>query len=374
MSKTTKTETQARLAKEEAERASKMAGQKAARLAKEKSKPVTKLPLAEGAGDDDLAGHAAAIRTFSKHIIEDIIEIGRHLTKAKAIVGHGNFGSWINQEFGWSATTALNFMRVYELSLSNPQRVVDLDLPMSALYLLAAPSTPEEARTEIIDRAAAGEPVSSDEVKETIARAKQEKDGENVNAKPEPDQIKLLKALRKRAENLGFGYLVGQRDNGEFYLTDKTNNDKINCGDSLDEVARQLDIIESAQPARGTGSAERDIDAVKAAGAALAGEFPTPAAATETSSNGHAANTESDADNATSAAKSSAINAADIALDGFTAHVLDLLRRIAKHPAKRFAGTAVKADELLKLGAFFTELGNLKSGDVAPSASKETVH
>jgi hypothetical protein len=169
MSTAKKSATQKRLAKEEAERAGKMATQKAQRLAQEKSEsPV----VAERPGDNDLAGHAAAIRTFSKHIVEDVIEIGRHLTKAKAIVGHGNFGNWIDQEFGWSDRTALNFMHVYEMTLSNPKHVSDLDLPMSALYLLAAPSTPEEARTEIIERAEAGEQVSSAEVKETVAQAK----------------------------------------------------------------------------------------------------------------------------------------------------------------------------------------------------------
>jgi hypothetical protein len=67
---------------------------------------------------------------------------------------------------------------------------------------------------------------------------------------PKPDQEKVLKALRKRAENLGSGYMLSYRsDNGgEFYLIDKTTYDEINCGSgSLDEVARQLDIIESAQ-------------------------------------------------------------------------------------------------------------------------------
>jgi hypothetical protein len=112
--------------------------------------------------------------------------------------------------------------------------------------------------------------------------------------------------------------------------------------------------------------------------AALDGETP-PAAADDGSSpptaeppsngNGHAAS-EPATTNTKSTAKSSAINAADIALEGFTARVLDLVRRIAKHDAERFVRTAVEADKLLKVGAFFTELGHLKSGESAD----ETLH
>ena len=160
-------------------------------------------------GDNDLAGHAAMIRTFSKRFAEDIIEIGRHLTKAKAIVGHGHFGSWIAQEFGWSASTALNFMRVYELSLK-AQRVVDLNLPMRELYLLAAPSTPEEACTEIIRRVEAGGKVSGAEVKETIARAKaRENDasstsnGNDVDTAKSARRMVLLHESAEHAEGAG---------------------------------------------------------------------------------------------------------------------------------------------------------------------------
>jgi hypothetical protein len=51
----------------------------------------------------------------------------------------------------------------------------------------------------------------------------------------------------------------------------------------------------------------------------------------------------------------------DTALIGFDAHVLDLVRRIAKHHAARFKGTAVKADDLAKLGKFFADLAALKT-------------
>ena len=116
-----------------------------------------------------LAKHAAAICRLGKRVVADVIEIGRLLTECKRICGHGNWLPWLDREFGWTDDTALNFMRVYELSKSRNFR--DLSLPLSGLYLLAAPSTPQEARDEIIERAQAGEKIPVVEAKRIIEHA-----------------------------------------------------------------------------------------------------------------------------------------------------------------------------------------------------------
>jgi len=59
--------------------------------------------------------------------------------------------------------------------MSKSSNCEDLNLPVSPLYLLAAPSTPEEVRTEVLDRAAKGEKVTHKEVKEAIGRARSAK-------------------------------------------------------------------------------------------------------------------------------------------------------------------------------------------------------
>jgi hypothetical protein len=123
-----------------------------------------------------LAEHADVIHSLGKRVITDVIEIGRRLTKAKELVGHGNWLPWLDREFGWKATesgtctTAQRFMQVYELGKST--NLVDLEIPVSGLYLLAAPSTPSEARDEIIDRAEGVEKVSFAEAKAVVTRAK----------------------------------------------------------------------------------------------------------------------------------------------------------------------------------------------------------
>jgi protein gp37 len=115
-----------------------------------------------------LTERAERIRVLGKRVIGDVIEIGRLLIECRERCSHGHWLAWLEAEFGWTDRTALNFMRVYELSLKS-ETVSDLDLPMRSLYLLAAPSTTESARTEVIERANGGERLEHVEVREIIA-------------------------------------------------------------------------------------------------------------------------------------------------------------------------------------------------------------
>jgi hypothetical protein len=121
--------------------------------------------------DTALAEHAAEIRRLGKRVVGDVIEIGRRLAECKRICGHGNWLPWLDREFKWDERTARNFMSVHEMALKS-ENFSDLDLPISGLYLLAAPSTPAEARTTIIARAQTGESVSVAVVKRVIDSAK----------------------------------------------------------------------------------------------------------------------------------------------------------------------------------------------------------
>jgi hypothetical protein len=122
---------------------------------------------AQQTGEDPaLAEHAAMIHRLGKRVIKDIIEIGRRIQIAKSLVGHGNWGRWLEREFGWTDDTALNFMRVYELSDDLKSRNFrDLKIAPSALYLLARKSTPEKVKNEIIERAESGEAITVKDVK-----------------------------------------------------------------------------------------------------------------------------------------------------------------------------------------------------------------
>ena len=121
-----------------------------------------------------LTEHVEVIRSLGKQTIANVIEIGRRLAECKKMVGHKNFGCWLDREFGWSERTAQRFMSIHQLAEAKSDKLSDLDLPISALYLLAAPSTPAPACDEILERAEVGEKIKHAEVKQAIAEAKPE--------------------------------------------------------------------------------------------------------------------------------------------------------------------------------------------------------
>ena len=110
------------------------------------------------------------IRDRIKRTREDIIEIGERLIEVKERLGHGRFGEWLKTEFDWTDRTALNFMNVAEAFKS--EKFSDLNIAPSALYALSAPSVPESARQEAIERASNGERVGHKEAKEIKERHK----------------------------------------------------------------------------------------------------------------------------------------------------------------------------------------------------------
>jgi hypothetical protein len=141
-----------------------------------------------------LAEHVTEIKRLGRRMVADAIEIGRRLDACKFIVGHGNWTDWLRTEFNWSHSTAQNLVNVYEMAKSKSTNFANLDLPLSALYLIAAPSTPPEAVDEVIERAERGEVIKLAEVRETIAEHKA------PAKKPRPD----LDELASRAKRLGW--------------------------------------------------------------------------------------------------------------------------------------------------------------------------
>src|SRR5437763_147455 len=94
----------------------------------------------------------------AKQTAQGIVNIGQSLTEAKGRLAHGKWLPWLKLSFRWSQPTAFNFMRVYkQVKLSNFD---DLQIDASALYLIAAPATPEPVVVEIMKRAKAGEPMT----------------------------------------------------------------------------------------------------------------------------------------------------------------------------------------------------------------------
>ena len=116
---------------------------------------------------------AAEIRTFTASMLNNIIEIGRRMAEVKEMLPHGEFMGWVEENTGYSQSTANNFMRLFaeygdrQGSLFgaevNSQTFANLTYS-KALALLALPSGEREEFVESHDV----EDMSTRELKEAI--------------------------------------------------------------------------------------------------------------------------------------------------------------------------------------------------------------
>lgn len=101
--------------------------------------------------------------------LEATVEIGQRLVAARESIGHGHFLQWVESEFDFGRRVAQNMMQVADRFGSNTQRVAHL--PQRSVYLLAAPSTPEAIREEVLAKPAEEAP-SFDQLRELVREAK----------------------------------------------------------------------------------------------------------------------------------------------------------------------------------------------------------
>jgi Protein of unknown function (DUF3102) len=97
----------------------------------------------------ELLKHVDAIHAIGKQTALNMSEIGRHLIECKRLVGHGGWTAWLKREFSWSQDTASRLMRLAADPIKF-RKLRNLNLSVSSLYLLAAPSTPETVREKIL--------------------------------------------------------------------------------------------------------------------------------------------------------------------------------------------------------------------------------
>lgn len=125
-----------------------------------------------------IKSHTDAIKVRIQRTAQDIIDIGELLIDVKDRLLHGQFGLWLQVEFSWEERTAQRFISVAAMFKSDnlsdfskpPLGKVSID--QSALYLLAAKSTPQEVRREVLERAYQGETITHAKIKQVVAKKK----------------------------------------------------------------------------------------------------------------------------------------------------------------------------------------------------------
>jgi DUF3102 family protein len=140
------------------------------------------------------------VRAQSRVIVAGIVMIGRILVEAKEEVGHGKYEKWVREELGYSPSTALNYVRSYELfnsvtgyGFEPPQ------IDARSLYRLAAPSTPREVRAEFLEKATSPEGISKEEVAKLVAEATAAA-AARAKTEAESDAAAQLSAANKTSE------------------------------------------------------------------------------------------------------------------------------------------------------------------------------
>ncbi len=112
---------------------------------------------------------AVAIKRHEQQVRAGILVVGQRLAEVKALLPHGQFSDWCAQEFDLSQRTAQNMMNV-AARFGGKNETVSF-LSDTALYLLAAPSTPETARAQVLAEAqTAGSSPTKARVQEVIAQ------------------------------------------------------------------------------------------------------------------------------------------------------------------------------------------------------------
>ncbi|MGK7882952.1 MAG: DUF3102 domain-containing protein [Crocosphaera sp.] len=140
------------------------------------------------------------IHHLIRRTAHNIIEIGEKLNEVKRILGHGKFGNWLKSEFNWSVATATKMMQASR-KFKNVN-FTNLNFSVSAIYLLAAPSTPEKAITEALTQARKGKPITYSLAKHIVNRYKSPT--QSLKPKEKPLVFESLSMLESKVTPIFF--------------------------------------------------------------------------------------------------------------------------------------------------------------------------
>ncbi len=123
---------------------------------------------------DSIQQLTAEIKADLQKTAHTIWDIGKKLAEVRSQIETCHFTSWLKTEFNWSRRTAYNLINVYEAFPEfNRANFAQLEnVSISALYLLASPSTHRQIRRHFLDLARAGNNISHQSVKAAINESK----------------------------------------------------------------------------------------------------------------------------------------------------------------------------------------------------------
>ena len=113
---------------------------------------------------------AQRIRIHLESAKKSFLTVGKELQAMKAKLHHGQFEKWIKIEFGMQPRSARNYISAAKLYDVEPEAA--MKLAPTAVYELAARSTPETVKADIIAQVKGGKVPTPKQVKAAIMAAK----------------------------------------------------------------------------------------------------------------------------------------------------------------------------------------------------------
>lgn len=223
--------------------------------------------LVECRSSDVIAAEINAVKeqvkkTVRGTMLSGAMEIGRLLIEAKAVVQHGEWGQWLQENVDYSQTTANDMMRLYteyrdeQISLdggpSNEELFGMLE-PSKALALLALP---EQERREFVQENNV-EDLSVRTLKEQLAQIKAEKEAAEAAASVAESAREAAEALAgKQSEKADALVLAAEKKQREaeekLYALQKSRDESVKAAAKAErekmekELARTRENLDKA--------------------------------------------------------------------------------------------------------------------------------
>lgn len=190
---------------------------------------------------------AAEIRNIKeqtrKVVLYNSVEIGRKLTEAKELIGHGEWGNWLDSKVDYSKSTANNLMQIFKEYGADQMTLLDDNLKSQAFGSLSYSQAiillgvPAESREEFVKDNNV-EDMSTRELKRTIQELEKEKSEKELAIKAKNKALEEVKTLEESNKILEETFNAGAEEK------DRLDNEIRNLEEKIKEInERPIEVL-----------------------------------------------------------------------------------------------------------------------------------
>ncbi|MBB6622252.1 DUF3102 domain-containing protein [Clostridium gasigenes] len=180
-----------------------------------------------------------------KVVLYNSIEIGRKLTEAKEMIGHGEWGNWLENKVEYSKSTANNLMVIFKEYGADQITLLEDNAKSQAFgnlgysQAIALLGVPAEEREEFV-KVNNVEDMSTRELKKTIEELKRTKEEKESAISEKDEAIKRLKDIEKSNKILEETFNTGAEER------EKLDNEISSLEEKIKEMnERPIEVVVS---------------------------------------------------------------------------------------------------------------------------------